>query len=372
MIRFKKHKIFLFLLFVFICCFFGSYYFFRQNVVKDPIITQTTEETSQSVTTSTTDTGEPPVTTITEPILTNSAWIAYWDLNGAKDSIADSTNLDSISPAWYTVSESGSIELKIPAVDESLIYQAHLKNLKIMPSISNTTAEKLSVILNNPTLLNYHIESILAEIRKYNYDGIDIDYENIHASDRDTFTNFIKLLTERVHSEGRKVSIAILWKNEYDEMLGIFSESRSAQDWVNIGSYVDEFKIMAYNFTSSAEEAGPIAPYDWIKSILEYAVKKVDRSKIVLGLPLYAYEWTNNAAGARVLTWKDVETIRTSGEIQSDKLDEKYQEKILLYGDKTIWYQDKESTDKRIELAKSFEIYKFAFWRLGGEDPSLF
>lgn len=41
----------------------------------------------------------------------------------------------------------------------------------------------------------------------------------------------------------------------------------------------------------SSSEPGPVAPISEVRSTLQFAVERVPRKKILLGLPLYGYDW---------------------------------------------------------------------------------
>lgn len=306
--------------------------------------------------------------------ITMGGWIAYWDLNGALSTYkANSSVITSLSPTWYFQQPDGTLGLKNTARNSEVRNLCTTNETMLIPSISNSNADSLSAVLNNQDLLTKHVSAIVGEVITYDYDGIDIDYEAIKDSDKEAFTGFIKLLSEELHSKNKLLTIAILWKNDLDTIISAVSESRAAQDWQELGKYVDEFRIMAYDFTGSSDPAGPIAPYDWIRSIIDYATKNVDTEKIVLALPLYAYEWYEGKPGAKALVWNDVQNKQA---IISDVFDDSFKEKRITFtldnNTKIIWYQDAEATEKRIELAKTYGIFKFYFWRLGGEDPDIY
>lgn len=308
-----------------------------------------------------------------------AAWIPYWDMDNAKNSIsANSDFFHSLSPTWYYVQADGGLAQKHTARDGELIHLCNEYSIMLIPSISNSNPDELSEILNDNTLREQHIDNIIREVLNFNYDGIDIDYEHIKSDDKEKFSEFISLLGQELHSESKKLTIAILWKDELAPIIGRFSESRAAQDWGTLSSSVDEFRIMAYDYTGSADSPGAIAPKDWISSILTYARENVPDDKIVLGLPLYAYDWVENTKGAKALVWADVNGIKKDKGLQviSDLFDTDTYEKKLKYKigttTRVIWYQDREATEKRVELANTYNVKSFVFWRLGGEDPGLY
>lgn len=342
------------------------------NIAGANISSSTSSTFSQEISTST------ATSSYSEPAnvdIEYKSWIAYWDQQSAYDTIANNpSSLNSISPSIYALNADGTIKLK-STLNQNLVNIAGQNNIEFIPSISNSDNGSLSSILNNPSLLNKNIDTIVYETLTKNYDGFDIDYEAIKAADKDAFTNYIKLLSEKLHTNNKKLTIAILWKAEPAEIIDEFSESRKAQDWGEIGKYVDEFRIMAYDYTHSYNTQGPVAPSHWIEEIIKYALSKVPKEKIILGLPLYAYEWTEGKEGAKALLWEDIYNLKTKypDSIISEELIKG--EKKLIYNSgssrQVIWYQDAEITKLRAELANSYSIDKIIFWRLGGEDPEI-
>lgn len=306
-----------------------------------------------------------------------SAWIPYWDMNRSKTVFKENPDFfSSLSPTWYSLNADGSLGLKNTARDGELIELCRKNNTRLIPSISNSNPDELSKIINDPQLMNTHVNNIVAEVVNFDLDGIDIDYEQIKSADRNKFSEFISLLGQKLHEKNKELTIAILWKDELAEIIDQFSESRGAQDWEEIGKHVDEFRIMVYDYTGSADHAGPIAPKNWIESIVEYAVTVVDKEKIVIGFPFYAYDWVIGNKGAKALVWTDINYIRNTHTIISDEFNSDKLEKELKYQvggvNRVVWYQDAEVTEKRIELIESYGIDKFVFWRLGGEDPGIY
>lgn len=308
-----------------------------------------------------------------------SAWIAYWDLQGALTTYKqNTTNIHSLSPTWYFLQANGSLGLKNTARNQELIDLCKENGTELIPTISNGSATELSDILNDSELQQRHISAIVNEVLTQDYDGIDIDYEAIKKTDKNVFSDFIKNLAIKLGAHDKKLTIAILWKNEFAPVIDQFSESRAAQDWEEIGKHVDEFRIMGYDYTHSYDAAGPIAPKEWLESILVFAIGTVDSEKIVLGLPLYAYEWVEGSKGARALVWSDVQNIKTThkSSIITNELNQEFLENQLVYNNgtinKVIWYQDSTATQKRVELAKTYGVFKFIFWRMGGEDTQIY
>jgi len=299
--------------------------------------------------------------------LYTAGWIPYWDENRGFEIVSqNSKQLNSVSPTWFYVNVDGTLTERNPGLFAGKVAIAHKNNVTIIPTISNPSSTKLSVILNDTGLRTKHINEIITKVETYNFDGIDIDYENLEAADRSVFSTFIEELAYALHAKGKVLTIAVLPKS--DNIVYQFSPSRQAQDWGRIGAVVDEFRIMGYDWThNSTTDAGAISPTYWLEEILGYALSKVEKEKIVLGLPLYGYYW--KTSGVSALTWEDVEEMRNNGATTS--LDTASQENVLTTNIGTAWYQNAESIEIRRDIARKFGIKGVIYWRLGGEDHGI-
>jgi hypothetical protein len=55
------------------------------------------------------------------------------------------------------------------------------------------------------------------------------------------------------------------------------------------------FRIMAYDYT--VQSVGPIAPMDWVRANVEYAVTVMDPAKLQIGVPTYGRARTRTKGG---------------------------------------------------------------------------
>lgn len=327
----------------------------QSTVVDNPpersVAGSTDEQKKQGATGDTSETTE----------LKEAGYIAYWDYEAGVRRYGNSKNtLSEVLPAWYSITPSGELVSKTStACDKDLVEDVH-KNLdRIVPSVTNRRAGELSTVLNSPTLSDLLINDITDEIEKCSYDGIDLDFEQIHAEDRDAYSDFVCGLAEELHKEKLLLSITILPK---------ISE---AQDWERLGKCADEFKIMTYDFTSPSGEAGPNSPNYWIKETVEYALENVPAEKIQIGLPLYSYIWKEGRSGTSIVkTKRELETLFDDGKrtMISNELDKQLGERILIYekdGVRYITYwNDSTALNKKKEMLKSYGIEAVFYWRL--------
>lgn len=151
---------------------------------------------------------------------------------------------------------------------------------------SKEPATVASSVLNNASYKNNLINSILASVKNNNFKGVNIDFEMLKSSDRTAFTNFMRDLYNTLHPQGYIVSIALPAKT---------SDSESwvyAYDYAALGGYADQVILMTYDEHYPGGAPGPVASTDWVQRIVNYSVAKIPRSKLLLGIAAYGYDWT--------------------------------------------------------------------------------
>ena len=55
---------------------------------------------------------------------------------------------------------------------------------------------------------------------------------------------------------------------------------------------------MAYDYSNASTNEGPVAPLDWVERVIAgTSAASGDPSKLVLGVPLYGYNWPISVSG---------------------------------------------------------------------------
>ena len=320
------------------------------------------------------------------------AWIPYWDFDRGYQSLVDNKDkFSSVSPVWYEVNSDGSLKVLKRDSHKKLETFSKNNNILLVPTISMFDFEIIKEVLNNEENYDRHMTQILNAVDQNDYDGIDIDYESIELVDGDLFMKFIEELSDELKKRDKLLTMAVLSKWGDDITYPSLKETREVQDWEALSEYVDEIRIMAYDYTSTnSRYPGPIGPLLWIDDILAYAVEKVPREKVVLGAHLYAYEWVNEVYDSKtdVFTNPVEEKVQVNAYEYSDILaikkayqyeefrDDSLGEVILEYKkngtNRIVFYPDGKGVIMRKEIAAKYGINGVAYWRLGGEDDSGF
>ena len=165
-----------------------------------------------------------------------------------------------------------------------------------MPTLANMTDGSWSYppvarMLHTPALMSRHIAAIVSLADRENYAGIDIDYEGLHAGDRQALSTFITRLAAALHAHGKILSVAVFAKTSDAGYGG----QNVAQDYAAIGRAADQVRRMAYDYHWNTSAPGPIAPISWVRSVIDYARTQIPAARLVLGIPLYGYDWPATA-----------------------------------------------------------------------------
>jgi len=294
-----------------------------------------------------------------------AAWAPYWDKRKIFNSFNKNKRLiNEISPYWYYVLSNGKLR-PTSKFDLRIVRKAKKLGIKVIPMISNGyNSPLISRIIRSRTLRRRHIRQLIRVAVKRKVDGVEIDYEGMNAKDRKKFSFFVKSLAQNLHKKKKILSVTVHAKT-YEPGK---SQQSKAQDWRVIGRYADRVRIMAYDYHWKTSAPGPIAPVRWVKRIAKLASKKIPKSKAIIGIGTYGYNWYGNKrAKAITLAQAKVLARRRKKRIRRDpKSKELYLR--LKPGRAGIWIQDSGSLKYKLRIVKKYGLGGICFWRLGNEE----
>ncbi len=302
-----------------------------------------------------------------------SAWLPSWDIAEATDSFENNADvIDTISPFWYHVHTDGTLSMTNGAEDMNIINFAKENNVEIIPTISNSFDWRaVHDFLNDSEEKDKNIARIVDKVLFFDYDGIDIDYEGLLSSDKDVFTAYIKDLDTALEKHGKKLTIAIQAKT-YDKV-NVYGDY--GQDWEALHPYVDEFRIMTYDYGWRGSIPRPIAPAYWVENVVEYAVDHVPKEKIFLGVPFYGGGWSEGYFYNYTYATIDLILERYGVDFQYDPRQKT--NKLYYISDKDtraipvpheVWFENSVSLEPKLDLVTKYDLGGIAIWRLGKED----
>lgn len=297
-----------------------------------------------------------------------AVYLTYWEQSTGFETIkAHHDLITMVNPFWYTLSATGELIRFENAEDSTIVEYCQTRNIKVLPVISNEQDTKLvQAIIHDSTLRQAHIQSIVNTVVANKYDGIEIDYENLVASDRANYSKFLSDLAVALHAENKLLATAVHAKTTDQGTWG----GPAAQDWSAIGNAVDSVKIMTYDFHWSTSEAGEIAPLTWMEDVYDYAVKVISPEKILIGIHLYGYDWLGTQGTDLNYTEVMGLTVLYNPDIKTSSSQEKYFTYVSNGKTHTVYYSDASVVAPRVAYSVEYSTGGVAFWSLGGEDPT--
>jgi spore germination protein len=307
------------------------------------------------------------------------AYVAYWDQENGFASIEQNLGaVTEVSPWWYSVDPAGNVGIQdegATRIDADQILALQATGIKVIPTISNHRAEAwddevVGSVLADENLVATHIQNIIDLAIERNYDGIDVDYENLDPADRTLLSEFIGQLSDGLHARGKQLTVDLHAKTSD---LGVDGRN-IAQDYAAIGAAADQLRIMSYDYHWEDSEPGPVAPVDWVDEVLRYAVTQIPKEKIVVGISLVGYDWKDGAA-AEVVTWQQAQERARAHSAQILR-DDPTASPWFTYTDDTgtdhtVWFEDDISIAAKLQLIRNHGLSGVFCWRAGGEQPTI-
>jgi spore germination protein YaaH len=321
--------------------------------------------------------------------------------------------LDVVAAQWVTIDACGGLSSRD---DQTLKQFARAHGLKVVPSLFTLSAGLNHLLLTDDATRASSIQNIVEYTVSEDYDGFDIDLENVDPTDRAAFSEFVGDLASALHEQGKLVTIAVPAK-ERDATTGW----AGAFDYTALGSRVDLVTIMAYEYRGPFSGPGSVAPFDWVRRVTDFAARQIPANKLLLGLAFYGYDWNTSSGGAVSLGYQravaladhfqaeasfDAEQQSPTFSYTADASDRLPPESLARLANHTIssraappcdvppppslqaptpappppadvprthevWFEDSSSVAARLSIAFNYHLRGVAAWRLGLEDPGV-
>ncbi len=275
----------------------------------------------------------------------------------------------------YAVRRDGSLT---PVEDQPSLNAA--RNDRVAPLMVLTNFEEgqfrtelATLILTNEALQDRVLTQALRIMEEKGYRGLDFDFEYLGAENRDRYIRFLDKARRLLKPRGYFTSTALAPKYR-DDQKGVLYEGH---DYAGIGRVVDFIFFMTYEWGWSGSKPMAVSPIAQMRNVMKYAVSVVPNQKVMMGMPLYGYDWTlPYVAGGKfaksVSPQRALElAIRYGASINYDKT---AQAPWFRYTDDQgkrheVWFEDARSVQAKFDLVKELGLRGFFYWVLGNDFP---
>ncbi len=275
----------------------------------------------------------------------------------------------------YRATRSGDV---VAPDDQSAIRAIKETNAVAMMVITNFeegtfSAEIARSIFDSAAVRERFINQVIRLLREKGFYALNIDFEHVYPDDREKYNSFLREITAKAHEAGFPVSTALAPKLSATQV----GQWYEAHDYAAHGRIVDFVIIMTYEWGWSGGPPMAVAPIPQVRGVLNYATSVIPSYKIMMGAPLYGYDWTlpyvPGGKFARSLGPKAaVELARSVGaQIQFDRT---AVAPFFRYWDRDkkehiVWFEDARSMQAKFDLIKQYRLRGISYWVLGNDFP---
>ncbi|MCL2196983.1 MAG: glycosyl hydrolase family 18 protein [Treponema sp.] len=191
-----------------------------------------------------------------------------------------------------------------------------------------------------------------------NYDGLNIDFENIPPRSGDAFLSLLRELKAGLPKE-KIFSVALYGRTR--------QLANDVYDYEKIKPLADKIFIMAYDEHWSGSKPGPVSSLRWCRSVADYSMRVIGADKLVMGIPFYGRAWEEQNH-SRALVFSTTQKLIQTYHVKDIKYDNgiptfDYSPNVSV----KVYYEDEYSISARMELYKSMNVKAVGFWRIGQE-----
>ncbi|MCW3075214.1 MAG: hypothetical protein JWP69_2283 [Flaviaesturariibacter sp.] len=250
-----------------------------------------------------------------------------------------------INYAFFSVNSSGTLTVPPNTNAPAVITKARTAGAKVMLSINDGFGDgktNFKAMASTSAGRLAFINDVMAKVKQYGFDGVDVDWEFPTTSDGTdvTFTALMKQLSDSLHRDAKYYLTAAITAGKY---AGGIRDAVKAE----LFTYVDFFNIMAYDDFNTTVAYKHHSDYNLAVTCLNYwlTVRGMPKAKCVLGFPAYGRASGITQSGT-ILTYKDI--LSRGGSALSDSA-------IVTNGgftNYTIYYNGQPTAKKKAMLAQ--------------------
>lgn len=290
--------------------------------------------------------------------------------------------LDLVSPAWWRLTVSPAApsgwslaewDVGNPVDRAAVLAVARNANLPVLPlaACAGPCAAPMSATLADDAKRARLVTALAQSVSESGASGVFLDFRELKVSAA-VFTTFVRELAAALHKQGHKLGLAV------PEPCGIAPECRREGYPYALGDLAraaDFLAVLHYDFAVDGSDA--VAPRDWFtRGLRRVRANTGDaRAQVYVGIPSYGRVTQGLTTDTAVL-WRELRTKKIQGKkakLGRRRFDEAKLSQVaaVRVGGKqgTVYFDDAQTTGRRLSLAEKEGFGNMALWRLGGEDP---
>jgi cellulose synthase/poly-beta-1,6-N-acetylglucosamine synthase-like glycosyltransferase/peptidoglycan/xylan/chitin deacetylase (PgdA/CDA1 family)/spore germination protein YaaH len=299
------------------------------------------------------------------------AHFVTWDENGFASLKRNAHALDVLIAEWVEMAPGGEGVVADPEKEAFIVGWVH-KNapaLKIYPLVSNYVSQtKVWDGAGAASMLAAKAsrERFAAALENYavqgGYSGVVLNLEQLPASAACDEPALVEEIAARFRPRDLRLVVAV-------------GPSDTECEPGRLAAAADALLLMAYDEHQELAEPGPLAGQGWFEAVLARQLRRVDASKLIVGIGSYGYDWRSAGQGQEVSVQEAWELLEESGARLA--FDHASLNPTFTYVEEVegkrhdVWYLDAVTAYNHASVALNVRPAGLALWRLGTEDPAV-
>ncbi|HYM93482.1 MAG TPA: glycosyltransferase [Chitinophagaceae bacterium] len=296
-----------------------------------------------------------------------AAFYVDWDPQALFSLESHISDLNMVMPEWFFIDPNADT-LKVN-FDFDAYDTMKQHGVKILPILNNVNLKSqgtfdpdlLDKVLLNPAKKQKLLTDIVAKLKYYNLQGINIDFEELHGHTIDAMHSFQQELYDTLHKNGLLVTQDIMPDNEDYHVK-------------ELARYNDYLFFMAYDQHYATSVPGPVSEQRWIEKEMDKIATDVPSEKIVLCMAAYGYDWPDGA-DAETITYQQALSLakefNATIDFDNDSYNCSFEYTDYQHIHHTVSFIDAGGNFNTMRFADEYSTAGVALWRLGSEDERI-
>ncbi|HQE22800.1 MAG TPA: glycosyl hydrolase family 18 protein [Syntrophomonadaceae bacterium] len=261
---------------------------------------------------------------------------------------------------WFATNSEGELYYEYKADYAKTLAWAKSKGIRTHASVVLMGSDALHTLLSNQKNRTRLINGLIQEVRKNGYDGVNIDFELMAASDAGNFTTFLRELKQALGTD-TELSVAVFARTGKEKWA-------TPYQYDQIGQIADSVVVMAYDYHYTTTAPGAIAPLWWVKEVAQYMAKIMPAEKVLMGMATYGYDWPKNSS-ATAVTAQKLSQLQSKYQVQSHWDEASYSPYYTYWDEKgryhEVWLENYQSLTAKWQAVSDYNLGGVSFWRIG-------
>lgn len=284
---------------------------------------------------------------------------------------ADEKGLTTISPTWFVVQDTdGNIQ---SLASQRYVDYIHKLKKEVWALVKDfdggiNSANETFALLSRSSARENLINQLMAEVLKYDIDGINVDFELVSQECGVHYLQFLRELSVRCRQNEIVLSVA-----NY-----VPTEENVYYDLKEQAAYVDYVVIMSYDeHYAGSSESGPVASKAFVEAAIVNALSNVPAKQLINAVPFYTRLWCEKEKADGSISISSIaygmdeakmKIAAAGADIVLDSVTgQNYAEWKEGKATYKIWLEDEAALESKLKLMKENKLAGIAAWRLGFE-----